>query len=170
MEANVSPATVLYYFESKEELFHGAISSILEEFYERRLRIIERSDDARVRLVTMIYEGIPDRVPEEMRVLLEVTSMAPSMPQLQPYLMSIVEKQVNLYFTIIEIGAGLGVFRPTPNSFTVARNLIALEDAYDLYPVFGMNQNRQDVRDGVLSYAELALSVDLKSVRPALGT
>lgn len=168
-EAGVSPASVLYYFDSKEMLFQSAISSILDEFYNDRVQLLSSIESSEERLVAMIYAGIPDEVNEDMRVLLEITSMLPRMPQLQPFVSSIVEKQLNLYFTVIEVGTGMGIFSPSPNSMTVARNILALEDAYDIYPLTGLQQNRQDIRDGVISYAELALNVDLSTVpRPSL--
>ncbi len=160
-EAGVSPASVLYYFESKEALFESAIKGTLDEYYQARVELMSGIADPKQRLVSMICAGIPDEVGEDMRVLLEVTSALPFLPHLQPFVVGIVEKQLNLYFTIIEIGVGLNVFSPRPDSLTVARNILALEDAYDIYPLIGLTHDRETIRDGVISYAELALNVDL---------
>ena len=169
-EAGVSPVSVLYYFETKEALFESAIKGILGEFYDARVELLSGIADPKQRLVSMIYAGIPDEVSEAIRGLLEVTAALPFCPPFQPFVVGIVEKQLNLYFTIIEIGVGLNVFTPRPDSLTVARNILALEDAFDLYPLIGLKHDRQQIRDGVIAYAELALNVDLTQTSQPLST
>ena len=41
--------------------------------------------------------------------------------------------------------------------------LVALEDAYDLYPLLGLAKDRARVRDSVLEFAELALDCTLRA-------
>ena len=65
-----------------------------------------------------------------------------------------------LYRALIEIGAGTGEFVLASPPGMIARNLVALEDAYDLYPLAGDPTPREECRASVRSYAELALGLE----------
>lgn len=160
-EAEVSAGAVLYYFPSFDELMFAAVEGVVEEFYERRRTIAERHDDPRDRIVALIEAGVPDVISDDLRIVYECIPLLREQPQFKPLHRSIVERQVMLYRTTIEIGAGLGTFRLASDAAVIARNLVALEDAYDLYPLIGVDLDRAQSRRNVLSYAELALGCDL---------
>ncbi|MFJ8894201.1 TetR family transcriptional regulator [Leifsonia sp. NPDC102414] len=160
-EAEVSAGAVLYYFPSFDELMFAAVEGVVEEFYERRRTIAERHDDPRDRIVALVEAGVPDVISDDLRIVYECIPLLREQPQFKPLHRSIVERQVMLYRTTIEIGAGLGTFRLASDAAVIARNLVALEDAYDLYPLIGVDLDRAQSRRNVLSYAELALGCDL---------
>lgn len=156
-EAEVSAGSVLYYFSSFDDLLFASIEGVLEEFYEKRREITERQPDPVARMRALIAAGIPDIISDELRVVYESVGMVREKPQYRPLMRSIVERQVMLFRATIELGAGLGVFAPLAEPGVIARNLIALEDAYDLYPLIGLDLDREAVRRGVLGYAAMAL-------------
>ena len=69
----------------------------------------------------------------------------------------LLERQVALYNTIIEVGMALGTFRPRMDPLAIASNLVALEDAYDLYLLDPDNWQRDRYLQNTMQYAELAL-------------
>lgn len=160
-EAKVSVGAVLYYFESLDELLRQAMENVLEEFYARRLRIIAGPGTPPHRLARMIELGVPDVISEDLSLVYDSISLARTDPQLQPLHRSIVERQVDLYRTIIDVGAEAGDFSLQSPAGVIAYNLIALEDSYDLYPLLGIPLSGDQRRAHVRSYAELALGCEL---------
>ncbi|BDZ54230.1 TetR/AcrR family transcriptional regulator [Agromyces marinus] len=160
-EAEVSAGSVLYYFPTFDDLLLAAVDGVVEEFYERRRRIADAIADPRERLRAMIEAGVPDEISDDLRIVYESIALLPERPQLGPSHRLIVERQVMLYRTAIEIGVGVGAFRPRMQVDAIARNIVALEDAYDLYPLLGLARDRAVVRQAVLDYAGLALDVEL---------
>jgi AcrR family transcriptional regulator len=156
-EAEVSAGSVLYYFPSFDELMLAAVEGVVEEFYEQRRRLAEERSDPWDRIVALVEAGVPDVVGEDLRIVYESIALLRQHPEHKPLHRSIVERQVMLYRTTIEIGAGIGAFHPVTDAAVIARNIVALEDAYDLYPLIGLDLDREECRRNVLSYAELAL-------------
>ena len=159
-EAQVSVGSVLYYFESFDELLRQCMANVLEEFYSNRLRVIAAPGTAAQRLAKMIELGVPDEITEDLSLLYETVAIARNSP-LQQLHLSIVERQVDLYRTLIDVGTESGEFVPRSPAGVIAQNLIALEDAYDLYPLIGVPMTGPERRSNVRSYAELALGCEL---------
>ncbi|WP_244857524.1 TetR/AcrR family transcriptional regulator [Agromyces archimandritae] len=160
-EAEMSVGSVLYYFENFEQLQLAAVEGVLEEFYERRRAITLREPDPVARLRALIEAGVPDEISGDLRIVYESIGLLREKPSYKPLHRSIVERQVMLYRSTIEIGVALGAFRPRQELSMVARNIVALEDAYDLYPLVGVDLDRGECRGAVIGYAELALDCDL---------
>lgn len=169
-EAEMSPANVLHYFETLDELQMTAIGGAMTEFGDRRQQILDRRESAAARLSAMIEAGVPDEISDELRHVYESVAILSEHPQYRPAHRALTERQIMLYRTLIEIGAGTGEFVLASPPAIIARNLVALEDAYDLYPLVGDTTPREICRDSVRSYAELALGVELPAVteQPAL--
>ncbi|MFV0428272.1 MAG: TetR/AcrR family transcriptional regulator [Arachnia sp.] len=161
-KADVSVGSVLYYFPSFEDLLYLSVEEVLEEFYEQRRLLTERLDDPVARLRALVVAGIPDEIPKDLRVVYESVGLVREKPHYRPLMRSIVERQVLLYRTTIEIGVGVGAFTPTRAVPEIARNIVALEDAYDLYPLVGVDVDRESCRRAVLAYAAQALNVDIE--------
>ncbi len=155
----MSPANILHYFSSLDELQMTAIAGAMEEFGERRQRILDRPESATERILAMIQAGVPDRISDELRHVYESVAILAEHPEYLPAHRALTERQVMLYRTLIEIGAGTGEFRLASPPGMIARNLVALEDAYDLYPLVGDRTPREECRAAVRSYAELALGI-----------
>ncbi|MEZ3160819.1 TetR family transcriptional regulator [Microbacterium sp. BWT-B31] len=160
-EAAVSAGSVLYYFPSFDELMRATIESVLEEMYHRRLAVTERESDPKHRLVCLIKAGVPDAISDDLRMLYESVPLLRAHPQYRPLHRSIVERQVSLYRSTLDIGTALGAFSPASELSVIARNLVALEDAYDLYPLIGLDLDPAAYRSNIVSYAELALRCTL---------
>ena len=162
-EASMSPANVLHYFNSLDELQMTALAGAMEEFSERRRRILDRQDSATARILAMIDAGVPDTISDELRQVYESVAILVEHPEYLPAHRALTERQIMLYRTLIEIGAGTGEFRPASPPGIIARNLVALEDAYDLYPLVGDLTPREECRAAVRSYAELALGIEFEA-------
>ncbi|WP_427869237.1 hypothetical protein [Leucobacter luti] len=159
-EAAMSPANVLHYFSSLDELQMTALAGAMEEFTNRRRLILDGPGSARKRILAMIDAGVPDQISDELRQVYESVAILAEHPQYLPAHRALTERQVMLYRTLIEIGAGTGEFTPASPPGIIARNLVALEDAYDLYPLVGDTTPREECREAVRSYAELALGIE----------
>ncbi|WP_233614152.1 hypothetical protein [Leucobacter edaphi] len=159
-EAAMSPANVLHYFSSLDELQMTALAGALEEFLVERRKILERPGSATDRIREMIDAGVPDVISDELRQVYESVAILVEHPEYLPAHRSLTERQVMLYRTIIEIGAGTGEFTLRSPAGIIAKNLVALEDAYDLYPLVGDLTPREECRQAVRSYAGLALGVE----------
>ncbi len=160
-EASVSTGSVLYYFPSFDELMYATVEGVLEEMYEHRRMIAEGEPDPAKRLVALVVAGVPDEISDHLRMAYESIPLLRERPEYRPLHRSIVERQVALYRSTIEIGAATGAFRPTADLTTIARNIVALEDAYDLYPLIGLEHGAETYRENILSYARIALDCEL---------
>lgn len=160
----MSPANVLHYFDTLDELQMTAIAGAMEQFSERRQEILDRREGAASRIAAMIQAGVPDEISDELRHVYESIAILGEHPQYRPAHRALTERQIMLYRTLVEIGAGTGEFTLASPPATIARNLVALEDAYDLYPLVGDTTPREECRASVRSYAELALGVELPEV------
>lgn len=167
-EAAMSPANVLHYFSSLNELQITALAGAMEQFAERRQDILDRSASAAARVAAMIEAGVPDEISDELRQVYESVPILAEHPEYLPAHRALVERQVMLYRTLVEIGAGTGEFTLASPPGIIARNLVALEDAYDLYPLVGDRTPREECRAAVRSYAELALGLSAGSLVGAL--
>ena len=89
-------------------------------------------------------------------------------PVVASLIRTLTERQVSLYQTILEVGQAHGVFDLADDSLTIARNLVALEDAYGLYVI---NTRRDGLIDDAkrltLAYASMATRCDLSLKDPA---
>lgn len=158
-EAEMSPGNVLHYFTSLNELQIAALAGAMEQFADKRQQILDQRTSATARIAAMIEAGVPDEISDELRQVYESVPILAEHPEYLPAHRALVERQIMLYRTLVEIGSGTGEFAlASPPSF-IARNLVALEDAYDLYPLIGDRTPREECRAAVRSYAELALGI-----------
>jgi AcrR family transcriptional regulator len=166
-EASVSVGSVLYYFGGFDDLVYATVEGVMEEMYEQRSRIAETEPDLRKRLLALIRAGVPDQISDDLRMVYESVPLLREQPQFRPLHRSIVERQVMLYTSTITIGVALGVFAPRADVGIIARNIVALEDAYDLDPLIGFDHEAETYRRNIISYAELSLACTLDEQRPA---
>ncbi|PII83367.1 hypothetical protein BMH32_02585 [Leucobacter sp. OLJS4] len=158
-EAEMSPANVLHYFSTLDELQMTAVAGAREEFVEQRRRVLDLPLTATERIYAMIEAGVPDTISDELRQVYESVAILAEHSQYIAEHRALNERQVMLYRTLVEIGAGVGEFALASPAGIIARNLVALEDAYDLYPLIGDLTPREECREAVRSYAELALGI-----------
>lgn len=168
--AEVSTGSVLYHFESFDQLVMEAVKGVIDEFSEQRRRLIDGVSDPVERLRLMIEAGIPEHISDELRIVYQVVSAAQDNPHYRRNLALVVERQVALYEIVLEVGTALGAFRPRMEIHAIAENLVALEDAYDLYLIDPDDWQRDRYLRNTLLFAELALDCTLITPGPSASS
>jgi hypothetical protein len=74
-----------------------------------------------------------------------------------------VERQIDLYQSVLELGVAQGLFDLAGDSRVIATNLVALEDCHGLWLLLGWHKSREATSSLILSYAALATGADLAS-------
>ncbi|MEV0582400.1 TetR family transcriptional regulator [Nonomuraea sp. NPDC050310] len=130
-EAGLSSGAVLYHYPELSELLIDAQQAGVERFYEQRMERVGSIGDPVEKLVTTIRAGLPTG-PEDpdVRLLNEAGGAAGRNRVYGVLLTALYDRQVAMYQSILDTGAALGVFRLAADSLSIARNLVALEDAY----------------------------------------
>lgn len=135
-EAGLSAGAVLYYYSSRSELIRVAFRRAFQRFVEHRREMVAAIGDPADRLLAMVRDGFPSGHDDEEVVNLYTGVQAiRDDPTLAALVRDVTEQQVGLYREVLEAGAASGAFRLAADADTVARNLVALEDAYGLYAV-----------------------------------
>jgi AcrR family transcriptional regulator len=155
--AGMSPASVLYYYPDVDRLVAEAIQHAIERFYERRAAAVESIDDPTVQLTTTISAGFPTG-PDDQEVLMLYLGVPVIRRDraVAALIRSLTGRQVSLYQRILEVGEARGVFDLADESLTIARNLVALEDAYGLYVINGNPSFVEEGKRLTLAYARMA--------------
>ena len=129
--AGVTSSAVLYHYPNVEELLIDANRAGMERFYDQRMQAISGVADPVEKLVTTIALGVPrSSDDEEVRLLCSLGGEAARNALYAVLLTSLFDRQVGMYQGILELGEAIGAFHLTQPSQVVARNLVALEDAY----------------------------------------
>mgnify|MGYP002628079013 FL=1 len=156
--AGVSSSSILYHYPEIEELLMEANRAGMERFYSQRLEAIGSITDPAERLYVAITLGVPSGPEdEEVRLLCSMGGEAARNSLFALLLTSLYDRQVGMYCDVLQIGAETGAFALAQPAATIARNLVALEDAYG-YRIMA-NHPRLDYAttvDLILDYAKLA--------------
>ncbi|MFT4231701.1 MAG: TetR/AcrR family transcriptional regulator [Leucobacter sp.] len=155
--AEMSTGSVLYHFDSFDRLVEAAVRGAISEFIENRRRLSGEHRDPLARLRATIEAGIPERISDDLRIVYEVSAAVREQPRFRHDMTLLIERQVALYQSVIEVGVALGAFRPRMEVDAIAANLVALEDAYDLYLLDPDNWQRERYLQNTLRFAETAL-------------
>jgi AcrR family transcriptional regulator len=156
--AGVSSSAVLYHYPNIEELLVEANRAGMERFYNQRLERIAPITDPAARLMVTISLGVPEDIDDEdVRLLCALGGEAARNTLYAVLLTSLFDRQVEMYRSILELGVQSGAFRLQQDSLTVARNLVALEDAYG-YRIMAKHPtlDYRTAVDLILDYARLA--------------
>ena len=168
-EAGMSPQSVLYYYPDLDQLIEEAIQHVVERFAERRLETVEGIDDPRAALVEMICEGLPSGPDDEdLRITYNAAGYLRDNATLGALIRSMTARQVEVYRRVLDLGASKGVFTLADSSQAIARNLVALEDAYGLYMISG-GHIRDEALAMMLSFASIATQTDLREEARSKG-
>lgn len=129
--AGISPGAVLYHYPDLSALLIEANRAGMERFYSDRCAAVADLTDPAERLVSTILLGVPrSRADEDVRLLCSLGGEASRNTVYAILLTSLYDRQVQMYTSILEAGAQQGDFTLCAPVQTVARNLVALEDAY----------------------------------------
>ncbi len=130
-EAGLDVGAVLYHYPDLRDLLIEAHHAGMERFYEQRVKKISGIADPALKLITTIRSGLPEGPDDSgVRLLCELGGAAGRNRVYGTLLTTLYDRQVAMYQMILEIGAAQGVFTLTGDSEQIARNLVALEDAY----------------------------------------
>ncbi|TQS29832.1 TetR/AcrR family transcriptional regulator [Microbispora sp. KK1-11] len=163
-EAGLTSGAVLYHYPDLRELLIEAQHAGMERFYERRMKKISGISDPADRLVVTIRSGLPDGPDDAgVRLLCELGGAAGRNRVYATLLTTLFDRQVSMYQTILETGAAHGVFTLAQDSETIARNLVALEDAYG-YRIIARHHSIDPDKavELILDYARLATGNPLR--------
>ncbi|GII01134.1 TetR family transcriptional regulator [Planobispora takensis] len=164
-EAGLTSGAVLYHYPNLGELLVDAHHAGMERFYELRLKRISGMRDPVEKLVVTIRSGLPHGPDDpDVRLLNELGGAAARNRMYALLLTTLYDRQVAMYQSILETGGALGTFTLTDDSLVIARNLVALEDAYGYritarHPVIGPDE----AVDLILAYARTATGNPLKT-------
>lgn len=166
-EAGLSSQSVLYYYPDIDDLIQEAIAHSVERFRDRRREVADALDDPRDRLLATIRAGFPAGPDDEdLRVLYESAAYFGRNEAMGALIRALTASQVELYRRILEVGEAAGAFRLADGSEAIARNLVALEDAYGLYIISG-SPIQEEAIQLVTSFASLATRCDLTTAATA---
>jgi AcrR family transcriptional regulator len=137
--AGVATGTVHYYFDDLDRLLHEVHSLAADRFYDERLAAIAGVRDAREKLGITLRTGLPRSPEDEIVIALYEIGVYKRGDPIHGLLSSgLYDRQVALYFGILELGQSQGHFREDLEpALDIARNLVALEDAYGLHVIDG---------------------------------
>ena len=161
--AGMAPGSVTYYYPELGELFDAVYEDAVERFCAERWRAVERLSDPRERLRAMIRSGLPSGPDDELACLLYEFSPQARRRRLDAVLRSsLYSRQVELYRSILAGGVAAGTFALAGGATDLARNLVALEDAYGYHVVVGSAIGLAEAERLILAYAATATGCPLE--------
>jgi AcrR family transcriptional regulator len=164
-EAGLSPATVLYYYPEIADLLLEVLQEAMDRFYERRRVAVAGIEDARERLLATIAGGLPTGTDDTgVRLAWDAIAIELHNATLAEFDRIYVERQVDLYEGILELGVAQGHFSLVSEARAVATNLVALEDYHGLRVVLGWTGVAEALRL-IVDYAALATQSELARER-----
>jgi AcrR family transcriptional regulator len=169
--AGISASALFYYYPGLDELLHDVARQAVERFCTERAQAVAAIADPRLRLRTMIRNGLPSGRDDSLcRLLYELSTVARRDPVQAARYIALYERQVAIYVGILEAGVAAGVFRLAAEVATIARNLVVLEDGYGLHavmavPTFDVATAERLIR----SYAALAVGCNLEDDGLGIG-
>lgn len=156
--AGLTASAVLYHYPDVQTLILEANRAGMERFYDQRVTAIEGLSDPAERLVITIRSGLPvDSEDEAVQLFCALGGSAARHPVYAALLTTLYDRQVSMYQVILESGAARGDFELAHPPLTIARNLVALEDAYGYRMMAGHPAIDHDVAaELILDYARAA--------------
>jgi AcrR family transcriptional regulator len=156
--AGLTSGAVLYHYPNVRDLLIEAHRAGMERFYEQRVKKIAGVSDPARKLVLTIRSGLPEGSDDAgVRLLCELGGAAGRNGVYATLLTTLFDRQVSMYQTILETGAARGVFTLAHDSEIIARNLVALEDAYGYRIIARHHSIDPETAVGhILEYARLA--------------
>ncbi|NJC71939.1 TetR family transcriptional regulator [Planosporangium thailandense] len=171
-QAGLTSGAVLYHYPDLQDLLLEAHHAGMERFYELRVKKIANIADPVRKLVVTIRSGLPtDAEDADVRLLCELGGAAGRNRVYAALLTTLYDRQVSMYQTILELGVVQGAFTLAADSQTIARNLVALEDAYG-YRIVARHPtlHTAEAIELILSYARLVtgnpLDVPAEAAKP----
>lgn len=166
-EAGLTSGAVLYHYSDLKELLLEANQAGIERFYDQRMKTIADISDPPQRLIATVRAGLPsDSEDPDVRLLSELGGAAGRNRVYGTLLTSLYERQVSMYQTVLQGGEAQGMFELAQDSLTIARNIVALEDAYG-YRILARHPSigKDEAVELILDYARLATQNPLRTAQ-----
>ena len=163
----MTPSAVLYHYPDVNELLLAANRAGMERFYSERVKAIESLLSPAEKLIRVIRSGLPiDHHDEGVRLLCALGGEAARNNMFAVLLTSLFDRQVGLYQSILEAGELSGDFTLQSDANTIARNLVALEDAYG-YRIMACHPtlNYHEACELILDYARSMTKNSLNTLK-----
>ena len=158
--AGVSTGTVHYHFTDIDRLIYDVHTWACERFFAKRMAAVTEESDARDQLVRMIRSGLPENADDAVVVAMyeiDLYSRAREDPAHSLLTQALFDRQVALYFSVLQLGAAQGHFMLTAPALDIAQNLVALEDSYGMHIINGNRSTPVErCQDLILGYAGAA--------------
>lgn len=160
-EAGLSSQSILYYYPDVGELLVETIAHAVNRFVEQRREAVGTLEDPVLQLAATISAGFPRAPEDDTTIIFESAGAFRRDVALRAMVRSLNAQQVEMYRSILDVGASRGVFRLSGDSVSIATNLVALEDAYSLYILEGGPPTVEEAIRLVAGYASLATGADI---------
>lgn len=162
--AGMASGSVTYYFRELDELFQEVFADAVERFSSLRRLAVQDLQDPRDRLLATIRSGLPSGPDDELCCLLyEFAPNARHRSGDASLRRTLYDGQVDLYRSLLEDGAKVGVFTLQAPVAEVASNLVALEDAYGYHVIAGTSMTRAKAEQYLIGYAATATGAHLRA-------
>ena len=179
----VSHRLVAYYYAGLESLVQEAYEAAVERYYWGRLRTLGQAAEPEAggrpagpeaggrpagpeaRLLQLMRSGLPGPQDRRLSQVLNEMSVSASRDGVHAALMArLFQREVSLYLSVLEDGQASGSFRLSQPALTVARNLVALEDAYGFHLLAKTSPVDEAMAlDALTGYARTATGASLVS-------
>lgn len=128
-ELKLTPNAVRYYFREMDQLLTALAQRSDRKFYDDRLEVVERTEDARDQIAFMIAAGLPSGPEDaEWRTIWRAVLAAGFVLDQRRDIQHIYHRQVDLYAQILETGSTAGIFTLSAPARDIAMTLMAMED------------------------------------------
>ena len=161
----VSHRLVAYYYADLDSLVQEAYEAAVERYYWERLRTLDQAAEPAPRLLQLMRSGLPGPHDRRLSQVLNEMSVSASRNGVHAALMArLFDREVSLYLAVLEDGQASGSFTLIQPALTVARNLVALEDAYGFHLLAETSPVDEAMAlDALSSYARTATGATLVS-------
>lgn len=159
----ISHRLVAYYYAQLDSLVLEAHQVAAERYYWERLRALDESAAPERRMVQLVRSGFPGQRDRRLSQVLNELSVSASRSELHARLMTeLFDREVSLYLSVLRDGAAGGAFRLSEPELTIARNLVALEDAYGFHLLAKTSSvDAGSALDALIGYATTVTGADL---------
>ena len=160
--AGVSAGTVHYHFNDINGVFLGVVERAFDQMVTQREERVASEPSIPRKLLLLIEHGILDSPNDEMALMYESIGLLRSTAEFRAASASFLGRQLALYRSVIDDGIASGDFVATSDPGVIASNLLALEDAYDMYITMGILADGPTARANMRAYASLTLGITLR--------
>src|SRR4051812_17826572 len=122
--AGMTSGNVLYYYDGLDELFFAAYERAVERFCVEREEAVARLRKPSRKLAAALRLGVPTGPEDtEIRLLYEFEAVAFRSTECADLMAAYIERQVDMYESILRDGKAAGEFEPAGDLRRIARNL-----------------------------------------------